>query len=188
MSADLSRLIEWLAAHPGCFLLAAGVLLALGVLLGNAWSRRRRRRRILRRLRRGRELESKGDELLRRAGYRILGSQVECDAALILDGDRHPYSIRVDRLVERRGRRYAVELKSGRTAPRLPASSATRRQLLEYLLAYDVDGLLLVDLEQGRIHEVRFSFGPGSAARRWGLWAATLAVLAALAALALLRG
>ena len=34
--------------------------------------------------------------------------------------------------------------------------TATRRQLLEYALAYDVDGVLLVDMTAGRLHQVEF--------------------------------
>ena len=37
---------------------------------------------------------------------------------------------------------------------------ATRRQLLEYAAVFDVDGVLLVDAEGGRIHRVEFPGRP----------------------------
>jgi hypothetical protein len=37
------------------------------------------------------------------------------------------------------------------------SSAATRRQLLEYRLAFDVDGVLLVDVETGEVSEVEFN-------------------------------
>jgi hypothetical protein len=51
--------------------------------------------------------------------------------------------------------RLVAEVKSGKIAASL-ACAATRRQLLEYRLAYDVDGVMLVDMAAGRVHEVRF--------------------------------
>ena len=54
--------------------------------------------------------------------------------------------LRADLLVTRNGRRYVAEVKTGRTAPRLDCA-ATRRQLLEYRIAFGVDGVLLVDAE-----------------------------------------
>jgi hypothetical protein len=37
-----------------------------------------------------------------------------------------------------------------------PTLPATRRQLLEYLLAFEVHGVLLVDLDEGRVRPVEF--------------------------------
>ena len=69
--------------------------------------------------------------------------------------DQNDTGCRADLLVERDGRLYVADVKSGALAtdPTLPA---TRRQLLEYLLAYEVDGALLVDMEARQIREVVF--------------------------------
>ncbi|HET9625604.1 MAG TPA: hypothetical protein VFP84_29760, partial [Kofleriaceae bacterium] len=63
----------------------------------------------------------------------------------------------VDRLLEERsdGERLVAEVKTGEVAPRL-ATAATRRQLLEYLVAFGVDGVLLVCPELGTIQRVAF--------------------------------
>jgi len=66
------------------------------------------------------------------------------------DGEPMEVSLRADLLVTRNGRRYVAEVKTGRAAPRLDCA-ATRRQLLEYRIAFGVDGVLLVDAESDRV-------------------------------------
>jgi hypothetical protein len=68
--------------------------------------------------------------------------------------------LRADYLVEGRGERLVAEVKTGELAPQL-ATAATRRQLLEYHVAFAVDGVLLVCPEEGAIHRVEFSL-PGA--------------------------
>ncbi len=63
-----------------------------------------------------------------------------------------------DFIVRRRGRLFAADSKTGRAARATDA--ATRRQLLEYMLAFAVDGVLLVDPEAGRVVEVVFKQRP----------------------------
>jgi hypothetical protein len=92
---------------------------------------------------------------LRAHGYDVTGEQIDGGYTLVIDGQRHWVQLRADFLVVRGKYTYIAEVKSGRLAPRLQ-TSATRRQLLEYLLAYEVDGVLLVDPEKRRIHEVVF--------------------------------
>jgi hypothetical protein len=111
--------------------------------------------RARRRLRRGARAERRALHLLRRAGYRILDAQLEHEWTVRCDGEPVSIALRADYLVERDSRRYIAEVKSGRTAPRIEHAD-TRRQLLEYDVAYDVDGVLLVDMEARRIRRVDF--------------------------------
>jgi hypothetical protein len=104
--------------------------------------------------------EVAAEELLARAGFRVRERQVALVFPIICDGEPLPIALRADLLVERGGRRYVAEVKTGEAAPSL-ATAATRRQLLEYLVAYRVDGVLLVDAERGSVHEVEF---PGAGA------------------------
>lgn len=99
--------------------------------------------------------EARAEKLLRRRGYAIAGRQVEARMTFLVDGSRCAADLRADLLVRRKGRRYVAEVKTGREAPHL-RNHATRRQLLEYFVAFDVDGILLVDAEQDVIHEVVF--------------------------------
>jgi hypothetical protein len=87
-----------------------------------------------------------------------------------------------------------VEVKTGALAPKIE-TSATRRQMLEYRVAFDVDGVLLVDAESGTVHEVTFPtldrFGDGSRGRGGSGWRmvgiAAVAAAAVAAAVAFLR-
>jgi hypothetical protein len=132
--------------------LAALLLLALG----HAWLTR-----LLRRLRiRGRQQlalsgEQRAEDLLRAHGYFIEGAQVPHQYVLECDGQPHTVRLRADYLVRQNGRRYLAEVKTGSEAPSL-TSAGTRRQLLEYAHAYDVDGVLLVDMTAGQIHAIAF--------------------------------
>jgi hypothetical protein len=109
------------------------------------------------RLQSGRALaaEAWAARLLARAGYTVLGSQVKGGYDLWIDGRRVSIELRADYVVERRGRLFVAEVKSGELAPSLD-TAATRRQLLEYRIAFAVDGVLLVDGESGSIHDVVF--------------------------------
>jgi len=104
--------------------------------------------------------EAAAVELLARAGFSVRERQVALVFPIVCDGRELAIALRADQLVERGGRRYVAEVKTGDAAPSL-ATAATRRQLLEYLVAYRVDGVLLVDAERSSVHEVEF---PGAGA------------------------
>jgi len=169
------------------------VLVAVGLVLGLAlhltlralgralrrWQARRRQARAVRG-------ERQAERLLDRLGYALLGRQVATSWAVTCDGEVHEVPLRADLLVERDGKRYVAEVKTGRVAPRL-ATATTRRQLLEYRVAYDVDGVLLVDAEAGRVMHVDFHLPgrPRGAAARMALlvlWSLGLGVASGLVA------
>lgn len=136
-------------------LVALFACLFLFALLG--WWRARRR---LARANRGRQrlarwAEQAAERLVERAGYRIVERQPLKRWHLRVNGRLRGVSSRVDLLVERRGRRYVADVKTGDLAPD-PTKPATRRQLLEYLLLFGADGALLIDMERRRIREVEF--------------------------------
>jgi hypothetical protein len=119
---------------------------------------------------RARRGERQAETLLRRLGYRVVERQPRRPWAYTVDGEANQVELRADLLVSRHGRSWAAEVKTGTQAPRLDRAN-TRRQLLEYRLGFDVDGVLLVDAEQGQVHEVVFELPPapaGSGSRsRW---------------------
>ncbi|HMV67522.1 MAG TPA: PD-(D/E)XK nuclease family protein, partial [Myxococcota bacterium] len=104
---------------------------------------------------RARAAEDEAERLLAREGYALIERQAAAALLIEVDGEPREVGCRADLLVERDGRLYVADVKSGALAtdPTLPA---TRRQLLEYLLAYEVDGALLVDMEARQIREVVF--------------------------------
>jgi hypothetical protein len=122
----------------------------------------------------GADGERRAEPLLLRLGYEIVSRQAPVSYDIAVDGERFEIALRADFLVERDGRRYVAEVKTGRLAPRLETPS-TRRQLLEYRVAFDVDGVLLVDVDLGRVHSLEFpSAAPRSDEPRvaWMLWLA----------------
>jgi len=124
--------------------------------------------------------------VLTQAGYQVTESQPQIFWSLQCDGSPLEIELRVDYLVEREGKRYVAEVKTGEHAPRL-TNAATRRQLLEYRVAYpEVDGALLVDMEAERVMEVAFDIPPTSAApaRRPSIRWQTLAITTCASALA----
>ncbi len=99
--------------------------------------------------------EREAQTLLAAEGYRLVEIQARRHWPVSVDRETFHVELRADLLVERDGCLYLAEVKTGRAAPD-PLLPATRRQLLEYLLAFQPDGLLLVDAEAGEIIEVAF--------------------------------
>ena len=131
----------------------AGALLALVLArLLRAWRGSWRARRRAARAGAG---EDGAARLLRRAGFRIVARQARTAWAPRVDGEPQPIELRADYLVESRGELLVAEVKTGDEAPRL-STAATRRQLLEYLIAFAADGALLVCPERGAIHRIEF--------------------------------
>jgi hypothetical protein len=72
-----------------------------------------------------------------------------------------------------------AEVKTGTQAPRFEHAD-TRRQLLEYQLAFEVDSVLLVDVEAGEVREVSFPLAHKARRVRLGLWLGLVAGFFAL--------
>jgi len=134
---------------------ALAVLFALGQALRAIAKEWLERWRLVRRSSHALSAEAWAATLLRDAGYDILGAQVKTSYVLWVDRREVSVGLRADYVVRRKGRTFVAEVKSGQFAPSLE-TAATRRQLLEYLLAFDVDGVLLVDGEAGEIQQVTF--------------------------------
>lgn len=131
------------------------VLLVLVVICAVGWYRAhtRIRRGNLARQAVARIGEDEAERLLRSVGYAVVDRQVTGRFTLWIDDEAHELTCRADLLVERRGRRFVAEVKTGTRAPD-PTHPATRRQLMEYLVAFPVAGVLLVDMEEGRVRRV----------------------------------
>lgn len=170
------------------FVAGAALLVSLVQTLRLAWRRASERRRLARCREQGAAGEARAEALLRELGYTILGRQVAIAYELWIDGEPMSIDLRADYLVSADGRRYVAEVKTGRLAPRID-TPATRRQLLEYRLAFAVDGVLLVDADTRRVRSVEFplpsegSPRPALSARLvWLLAGAAVGLIAALAA------
>lgn len=165
--------------------IAAAVLVALVQTARLALSRWLPARRLRLARERGAEGEVRAEALLRRLGYAIVARQAALSYGVSIDGRTLSVDLRADFLVARGRTRFVAEVKTGRYAPRLE-TSATRRQLLEYRIAFDAAGVLLVDVDAGRVHTVEFPL-PGrrrapSGRLRWLALGAALGLAAATAA------
>jgi PD-(D/E)XK nuclease superfamily len=169
-------------------LAAAAIALAVWQAVARSWTRRARRARILARVTRAGEGEAAAAALLEDLGFEVVGAQVAAEYPVQVDDETTLVHVRADYVVRKDGASYVVEVKTGAVAPRI-ATTATRRQLLEYRVAFDVDGVLLLDAEAGRLHAVTFPMFSAPAPERargtfgWGLVAALVAA-AALAGVA----
>ena len=139
----------WLA------LLVGLLLLAVGVFVGIRLARWVLRYRVGRTRRTGSKGEARALRLLAAGGWKILEREVTAQGIVRVDGEDREYSVRADALVSRRRRVCVAEFKGGQGSATI-AHRATRRQLLEYAVLFEVDGVLLVDADAGRIHVVEF--------------------------------
>lgn len=131
--------------------LAFGFALYLVFALKRVLERRQRRGRALRAL----SAERRAARLLHRAGYSVQATQVARRWPVVVGHRCIDILLRADYLVARGAEVFVAEVKSGAYVARV-RHGPTRRQLLEYQLAYDVDGVLLVDVERQRVQVVRF--------------------------------
>ena len=131
------------------------VAVALGVCLGLMVARWRVRWRMARSRRLGVKGEALAWKMLKRAGYHVTQTQVSGEIDIEVDGVLEAHTVRADALAQKDEQLFLVEVKGGQASAD-PRNRQTRRQLLEYALAFDTDGLLLVDAANRRIRTIRF--------------------------------
>ena len=98
--------------------------------------------------------EKKAEKLLKRNGFQIVDRQQSRPLVIRTGNTFHRYWIRIDFLVKKNGRTYVVEVKSGHKNK--ITKRETRRQLLEYFLAYKPHGIILFDMETKKFSEIKF--------------------------------
>ena len=162
---------EWLVALA--IVAAVAIAIALVQTLRLWWTGFARTRRLRRQLVRAAAGEARAERLLSAAGFAILARQAAHRWTVRVDGEPIAIDLRADYIVEHGGQRFVAEVKTGRMAPRID-SAATRRQMLEYRCAFDVDGVLLVDAEANAIHAIEFDLPRPPAASRAPLFAGAL--------------
>lgn len=99
--------------------------------------------------------EDSAQALLRAAGYRVVGVQVTRPWPVRLGERTAVVNLVADLLVEKGGRRYVAEVKSGELGTSI-RHGPTRRQILEYSLAFGSEAVLLVDARRRRFVPVGF--------------------------------
>jgi hypothetical protein len=157
------RVLEYVLEPGGAslraLLLVVLLLASVGLTLWlSSWHDRRSR---CRRVARAQRAERDAAGLLEAHGFAVLGRQVRQSWSLVADADEVEFTLIADYLVERRGRRWVAEVKTGERALDL-RHAPTRRQLLEYRQAFAVDGVLLVDAEGQSLRSVHFRDAGGA--------------------------
>ena len=103
---------------------------------------------------RGQTQEKRAKKYLQSLGFSILEHQPTTEVGWWIDGVWTQTSITGDYLVKRDGEVGLVEVKTGRAAS--ATHRDTRRQLLEYHHAFDVDAVFLYDVERSQLQRIEF--------------------------------
>lgn len=172
MSAN-GQYLEGLTTLPAStlfILLAFALLVAFFALVGWAWQAWRLREltrapglALQERAQHAARGEELAKRLLERQGFRVQAEQMTGGYTMCVNGVDVKVKLRADLIAEREGKRWLVEVKTGQDAVRYDYAP-TRRQLLEYAVAYPVDGVLLLDADRARMVQVEFPMIAGIAA------------------------
>lgn len=115
----------------------------------------RKKQKQRNRFERGFMLESKAKTFLENQGYLIIDEQKIYNHNYEVNGEPRSSKLKVDYVVEKKGKRYIVEVKSGKSAISLDDKNS-RRQLLEYDFVIENEGVFLLDMENGKMQFVKF--------------------------------
>lgn len=107
------------------------------------------------RFERGLKLETEAEFFLKRKGFSIIGSQEVYYHNYLVNGQERSNKLIVDYIAKKAGKKYIVEVKSGKEAISIDNKNS-RRQLLEYDLVIDNDGVILLDMENENLQFVKF--------------------------------
>lgn len=114
------------------------------------------KRKLKRRFNRASDGEDEAISLLKSLGYHLLETQKSSWLSMWIDQEEHTYLVRPDAYVQKEGRLYLVEIKTGPQATN-PKLAATRRQLLEYYHGFrEVEGILLINADLQQVVHVSF--------------------------------
>lgn len=156
-------------------------VMAIGAWLETKWRTYRAKKTASKLAKKGLKAEKEAETLLKKLGYTLLQRQPPASYWAVVDGEPQNVALSGDLLVSHSGKTFLAEVKTGKAVTLDHAE--TRRQLLEYQLAFGVDGLLLVDMEAKAIRKIRFPLPkpPGKAAavttkRKLTRWAGIAAV------------
>jgi hypothetical protein len=145
------RIVLWMSVFVAVVTTAVSLYV-----LGRTWLAGWRRRRWLRL---GKLAEPQARALLIRSGFEVEATQAPKRVFVTCGGETRVFDVFADFLVRKAGKRFVADSKTGECAT--VADRSTRRQLLEYFVVFEVDGVLLVDPRRGTIEEVEFPFLKG---------------------------
>jgi len=168
------------------------LLVLSGAWLASKWRTLRDRNKAREAAKRGLQGERDAEKLIKQLGYKIVLRHPPATYAMAVDGDPQSVQLTADFLLELKGKRVLAEVKTGKAAKL--EHTETRRQLLEYQLAFGVDALLLIDMDAKQVRTVRFPLPkqkptgvPTAVKKRMSLRWVAIALCALLATWAILN-
>jgi hypothetical protein len=114
-----------------------------------------RRYFIAKRLKHGRKSEEKAFHIIEAYGFKVVDYQQPFDYFMHISGAKQAVRLRPDFIIEKSGKRYICEVKTGEMATD-PAMTATRRQLIEYATMIANEGIYLLDADKETLTLVEF--------------------------------
>jgi hypothetical protein len=134
----------------------------------------------------GLKSEKDAEKLLKKLGYTVIQRQPPASYWAVVDGEPKAINVAGDLLLEKNGQTFLAEVKTGKAAKL--EHEGTRRQILEYQLAFGVDGILLLDMDAKVMRTIRFPLPKKAGQAVAGVKAKskTLGLLVAVGALACL--
>lgn len=100
---------------------------------------------------------SEAEKLLKKNGYEILARNKKESIVVRYNGKEHFGSLEADYVVRKAKKQFVVFEKKGET-PFDPTEPALRRKLIEFERVFGLNGILLVDPDEGEINPVTFKF------------------------------
>jgi len=135
-------------------------VLILGIIIGSLLiyylMKSIRRFKLKRQSKTSRRAESVAQHFLEQQGYKIIATQQRVPIVTKVDGREYQNHVKADFIVQKNGLKYVADVKTGAQVKK-PTNADIRRQLLEYYLIYRTDGVLLVDMENNKIHNIEFT-------------------------------
>jgi len=131
------------------------ILLLLYLYLKLKFKEFRINKKIKAQLKRGIKKEEEAKKFLIKNGYKIVSHNQNFSYYIKEDDSKIKITIETDYIVYKNNKKYIVEVKSGSESPKI-TNRNTRRQILEYYSFIDNDGILLLNMENKRIAEIKF--------------------------------
>jgi len=136
-------------------------ILILGIILGGFFfyyfSKKIKSIRIKKTLAGAKKAERDAISFLNNEGYKIVDIQQKQPIVLYIDGKPYSSYVQVDFIVKKNRKKYIVEVKTGKKTR--ATTALVRRQLLEYYLVFNPQGILLLDMDKGTLKRIEFEWG-----------------------------
>ncbi len=112
-------------------------------------------KKIKKQLKKGIKKENEARKVLIQKNYKIISHNQKFSYYIKQDNSKIKISIETDYMVFKNNKKYIVEVKSGNESPKI-TNRNTRRQILEYYSFIENDGILLLNMENKTISEIKF--------------------------------